>query len=69
MDTPKPGVELALELAAKSAKMKYRENPTFLEKLDFGVFGVFQTFQMILRCKNPLSCLEQNRDTVWGARI
>jgi hypothetical protein len=29
MDTPKTGVELGLELAAKSAKMKYRENPTF----------------------------------------
>ena len=30
MDTPKTGVELALELAAKSAKIEYRENPTFL---------------------------------------
>ena len=30
MDTRKTGVELALELAAKSAKIEYRENPTFL---------------------------------------
>ena len=29
MDTRKKGVELALELAAKSTKIEYRENPTF----------------------------------------
>ena len=29
MDTRKTGVELALELASKSAKIEYRENPTF----------------------------------------
>ena len=49
MDTRKTRVELGLELAAKSAKMKYCENPTFLGKLDFCVFRVFRTFQMILR--------------------
>ena len=29
MDTRKTGVELDLELTAKSAKIEYRENPTF----------------------------------------
>jgi hypothetical protein len=29
MDTRKTGVELALELAAESAKKEFRENPTF----------------------------------------
>ena len=41
MEAPKTGVELGLELAAKSAKMKYRENPTFLGKLDLYIFGAF----------------------------
>ena len=35
MDTRKTGVELALELAAESAKKEFRENPTFLGKLGF----------------------------------
>ena len=35
MDTRKTGVELGLELAAKSVEIKYHENPTFLGKLDF----------------------------------
>ena len=51
MDKPKTGVELGLELVAKSTKMKYHENPTFFGKLDFWLFGEFQTFQMILRWK------------------
>ena len=35
MNTRKTGVELALELAAESAKKEFRENPTFLGKLGF----------------------------------
>ena len=35
MDARKTGVELALELAAESAKKEFRENPTFLGKLGF----------------------------------
>ena len=41
MHTRKTGVELALELAAKSAKIEYREKPTFSGKLVFCSFGVF----------------------------
>ena len=43
MDTRKTGVELDLELASKSAKIEYRENPTFWGKLDFLFWGFYFT--------------------------
>ena len=44
MSAQKTGVELALELAAKSAKIEYRENPTFSGEMNYLKKGKIRTF-------------------------
>ena len=44
MDTRKTGVELALELAVKSTKIEYRENPTFSGEMNYLKKGKIRTF-------------------------